>query len=145
MADPFSTDQPFCFHQSIRDSSTSQWIEQNHRIGCVFSAVEFSPWENQQLSSMVENRTGNRVGIIIGWFSPLSNMDAWFNGGTPIHLVYAVAMCGNCIKAPRSALVWHMDSFYEAVSRTDTGAHHQPCLCIDYFIDHRLVRSIRYP
>ena len=34
------------------------------------------------------------LGIIIGWFSPLSNMDAWFNEGTPIHLVYAVAMCG---------------------------------------------------
>lgn len=34
------------------------------------------------------------LGIIIGWFSPLSNMDAWFNEGTPVHLVYAVAMCG---------------------------------------------------
>jgi hypothetical protein len=34
------------------------------------------------------------LGIFIGWFSPLSNMDAWFSEGTPIHIVYAVAMCG---------------------------------------------------
>ena len=34
------------------------------------------------------------LGIMIGWFSPLSNMDAWFGEHTPIHIVYAVAMCG---------------------------------------------------
>ena len=34
------------------------------------------------------------LGIILGWFSPLSNMDAWFGEHTPIHIVYAVAMCG---------------------------------------------------
>jgi hypothetical protein len=34
------------------------------------------------------------LGILLGWFSPLSNMDAWFNEGTPVHIVYAVAMCG---------------------------------------------------
>jgi hypothetical protein len=34
------------------------------------------------------------VGILAGWFSPLSNLDAWFGDVTPIHVVYAVAMCG---------------------------------------------------
>jgi hypothetical protein len=34
------------------------------------------------------------LGIFIGWFSPLSNMDAWFSEGTPVHIVYAAAMCG---------------------------------------------------
>lgn len=34
------------------------------------------------------------LGIFVGWFSPLSNMDAWFNEGTPVHIVYAVAMSG---------------------------------------------------
>ncbi len=34
------------------------------------------------------------VGILLGWFSPLSNMDAWFNESTPVHIVYAAAMCG---------------------------------------------------
>lgn len=34
------------------------------------------------------------VGILLGWFSPLSNMDAWFNEATPVHIVYAAAMCG---------------------------------------------------
>ena len=34
------------------------------------------------------------LGIFIGWFSPLSNIDAWFGEGTPVHVVYAAAMCG---------------------------------------------------
>ena len=34
------------------------------------------------------------AGILIGWFSPLSNIDAWFSEGTPVHNVYAAAMCG---------------------------------------------------
>jgi hypothetical protein len=34
------------------------------------------------------------AGIFAGWFSPLSNLDAWLSEGTPIHVVYAVAMCG---------------------------------------------------
>jgi hypothetical protein len=34
------------------------------------------------------------LGIFVGWFSPLSNIDAWFREGTPVHIVYAAAMCG---------------------------------------------------
>lgn len=34
------------------------------------------------------------VGILLGWFSPLSNMDAWFGEGMPVHIVYAAAMGG---------------------------------------------------
>ena len=34
------------------------------------------------------------IGIIVAWFLPLSNMDAWFREGTPVHIVYAAAMCG---------------------------------------------------
>jgi len=45
---------------------------------------------------------GTFLGIIIGWFSPLSNMDAWFAEGTPIHVVYAVAMCGIVFSATSS-------------------------------------------
>jgi len=34
------------------------------------------------------------LAIIIGWFSPLSNLDGWFDGKLPMHSLYAVAMCG---------------------------------------------------
>jgi hypothetical protein len=34
------------------------------------------------------------LGIFIGWFSPLSNIDGWLREGTPIHIVYAAAMGG---------------------------------------------------
>jgi len=34
------------------------------------------------------------LGILIGWFSPLSNLDGWFDGKLPMHSLYAVAMCG---------------------------------------------------
>lgn len=34
------------------------------------------------------------LGILIGWFSPLSNVDAWFSEGTAVHIIYAAAMCG---------------------------------------------------
>lgn len=34
------------------------------------------------------------LGIIVGWFSPLSNLDASFPEGTPVHIVYAAAMSG---------------------------------------------------
>lgn len=34
------------------------------------------------------------LGILAAWFSPLSNLDAGFGDQTPVHLVYAVAMCG---------------------------------------------------
>lgn len=35
------------------------------------------------------------LGIIAGWFSPLSNLDgAWFADGMPIHALYALAMSG---------------------------------------------------
>jgi len=34
------------------------------------------------------------LGILIGWFSPLSNMDGWFGDQLPIHTLYAVAICG---------------------------------------------------
>lgn len=34
------------------------------------------------------------AGILLGWFSPLSNMDAWFSEKTPVHVVHAAAMCG---------------------------------------------------
>ena len=37
-------------------------------------------------------------GIIIGWFSPLSNLDGWLPGTAgdklPIHTLYTIAMCG---------------------------------------------------
>jgi hypothetical protein len=34
------------------------------------------------------------LGIIVGWFSPLSNLDGVFDGRFPIPTLYAVAMCG---------------------------------------------------
>ena len=34
------------------------------------------------------------LGIIIGWFSPLSNLDGWFGDKLPIHTLYALAMGG---------------------------------------------------
>jgi hypothetical protein len=34
------------------------------------------------------------LGIIVGWFSPLSNLDGVFADQFPIHTLYAVAMCG---------------------------------------------------
>lgn len=34
------------------------------------------------------------LGIFIGWFSPLSNLDGLFADQFPIHTLYAVAMCG---------------------------------------------------
>lgn len=35
------------------------------------------------------------IGIIVGWFSPLSNLDgAWFTDGMSIHALYALAMSG---------------------------------------------------
>jgi len=34
------------------------------------------------------------AGIILGWFSPLSNLDGVFADQFPIHALYAVAMCG---------------------------------------------------
>jgi len=34
------------------------------------------------------------LGIIVGWFSPLSNLDGVFADRFPIHTLYAVAMCG---------------------------------------------------
>jgi len=34
------------------------------------------------------------LGIITGWFSPLSNLDGWFGDKLPIHTLYAIAMCG---------------------------------------------------
>lgn len=71
---------------SSRDAPTGAWTEQDLRAGSLFAAVEFSACSNQRLSSI--------VGILLGWFSPLSNMDAWFNEATPVHIVYAAAMCG---------------------------------------------------
>jgi len=38
---------------------------------------------------------GTGLGIIVGWFSPLSNLDGWLPGNQlPIHTLYAIAMCG---------------------------------------------------
>ena len=34
------------------------------------------------------------LGIIAGWFSPLSNLDGWFADGLPIHTLYAWTMSG---------------------------------------------------
>jgi hypothetical protein len=34
------------------------------------------------------------LGIILGWFSPLSNLDGVFVNQFPIHTLYAVSMCG---------------------------------------------------
>jgi len=34
------------------------------------------------------------AGIILGWFSPLSNLDGVFADQFPIHMLYTVAMCG---------------------------------------------------
>lgn len=33
-------------------------------------------------------------GIIVAWFSPLSNLDGWLADGTPIHTLYAWTMSG---------------------------------------------------
>ncbi len=34
------------------------------------------------------------LGILAGWFSPLSNLDGWFADGLPIPTLYALTMCG---------------------------------------------------
>ena len=34
------------------------------------------------------------LGIVVGWFSPLSNLDGVFTDRFPIHVLYTVAMCG---------------------------------------------------
>ncbi len=34
------------------------------------------------------------LGILAGWFSPLSNLDGWFGDGLPIHALYALTMSG---------------------------------------------------
>ena len=34
------------------------------------------------------------LGILAGWFSPLSNLDGWFGDELPVHTLYAVSMCG---------------------------------------------------
>jgi hypothetical protein len=34
------------------------------------------------------------LGILIGWFSPLSNLDGWLGDKLPVHTLYALAMCG---------------------------------------------------
>ena len=34
------------------------------------------------------------TGILIGWFSPVSNLDGWFGDRLPVHTLYAVAMSG---------------------------------------------------
>jgi hypothetical protein len=34
------------------------------------------------------------LGIIAGWFSPLSNLDGWFGDKLPIHTLYALAISG---------------------------------------------------
>ena len=34
------------------------------------------------------------LGILAGWFSPLSNLDGWFGDELPIHTLYALSMCG---------------------------------------------------
>jgi hypothetical protein len=34
------------------------------------------------------------LGIIAGWFSPLSNLDGWFGDGMPIHRLYALTLSG---------------------------------------------------
>ncbi|MEW6084670.1 MAG: hypothetical protein AB1607_08760 [Chloroflexota bacterium] len=34
------------------------------------------------------------LGIIVAWFSPLSNLDGWLADGTPIHTLYAWTMSG---------------------------------------------------
>ena len=43
------------------------------------------------------------LGILIGWFSPLSNLDGWlpFTAGDklPVHTLYAIAMCGIVVSA----------------------------------------------
>jgi len=38
--------------------------------------------------------TATVVGIIAGWFSPLSNLDGWFGDVLPMHNLYAVSMAG---------------------------------------------------
>lgn len=34
------------------------------------------------------------LGIMAGWFSPLSNLDGWFGDQWPVHTLHAIAMCG---------------------------------------------------
>ena len=46
----------------------------------------YRPWWNIGFATV--------LGIFAGWFSPLSNLDAWFVEETPVYHVYAVAMCG---------------------------------------------------
>ena len=46
----------------------------------------YQPWRNIGLATA--------LGIIVGWFSPLSNLDGWFGDKLPVHTLHAVAMSG---------------------------------------------------
>jgi len=46
----------------------------------------YHPWQRIGLATA--------SGILIGWFSPLSNLDGWFSDKLPIHTLYALSMCG---------------------------------------------------
>jgi hypothetical protein len=39
------------------------------------------------------------LGIFVGWFSPLSNLDGWFGDKVPVHTLYAIAMGGIVLSA----------------------------------------------
>jgi hypothetical protein len=47
---------------------------------------DYRPWWKIGLATV--------TGILVGWFSPLSNLDGWFGDGLPVHTLYTVAMCG---------------------------------------------------
>lgn len=46
----------------------------------------YRPWWKLGLATM--------LGIIAGWFSPLSNLDAWFVEGASVNAIHAIAIGG---------------------------------------------------
>lgn len=73
---------------------------QAHGLNKIFILAFFSVMWSFLLSGISGYRPWWKVGlatvsgILISWASPLSNVDAWFEQGTPVHIVYAAAMCG---------------------------------------------------
>lgn len=73
---------------------------QAHGLNKIFILAFFSLMWSFLLSRISGYRPWWKVGlatvsgILLGWASPLSNADAWFEEGTPVHIVYAAAMGG---------------------------------------------------
>ena len=86
------------FHSSIFDGTIT--LLQTYGLISIFILVVCSLIWSFLLARISGYRPWWRIGaatalgILVAWFSPLSNLDGVFADGLPIHKLYAVAMCG---------------------------------------------------